>query len=100
MRVRRLNGLCDSVSGRQHFFWISESPPAQSPDLNIIEHLWSVLEIQVRHRFPPPSSLKELEGILTEEWLGIPLETIHKLYESIPRRIEAVIAAKGGPTPY
>ncbi|KAF2359808.1 hypothetical protein FHG87_009435 [Trinorchestia longiramus] len=39
-------------------------------------------------------------GILTEEWLAIPLETIHKLYESIPRRIEAVIAAKGGPTPY
>ncbi|KAF2351494.1 hypothetical protein FHG87_017748 [Trinorchestia longiramus] len=68
--------------------------------LNIIEHLWSVLEIQVRHRFPPPSSLKELEGILTEEWLAIPLETIHKFYESIPRRIEAVIAAKGGPTPY
>ncbi|KAF2360301.1 hypothetical protein FHG87_008945 [Trinorchestia longiramus] len=34
------------------------------------------------------------------EWLAIPLETIHKLYESIPRRIEAVIAAKGGPTPY
>ena len=83
---------CNEVD---HLAW-----PAQSPDLNIIEHLWSVLEIQVRHRFPPPSSLKELEGILTEEWLAIPLETIHKLYESIPRRIEAVIAAKGGPTPY
>ena len=45
-------------------------------------------------------SLKELECVLTEEWVKILLETIHNLYESIPRRIEAVIAAKGGPTPY
>ena len=79
----------------EHLIW-----PPQSPDLNIIEHVWSILEIQVRSRFPPPSSLKELEGVLTEEWAKIPLETIHNLFESIPRRIEAVIAAKGGPTPY
>ena len=29
----------------------------------------------------------------------IPLETIHKLYESIPWRIDAVVAARGGKTP-
>jgi hypothetical protein len=29
--------------------------------------------------FPPPSSLKKLEGVLTEEWVKIPLETIHNL---------------------
>ncbi|KAF2351833.1 hypothetical protein FHG87_017410 [Trinorchestia longiramus] len=79
----------------EHLIWLP-----QFPDLNIIEHLWSILEIQVGNRFPPPSSLKELEGILTEEWAKIPLETIPNLYESIPLRIEAVIAAKGGPTPY
>ncbi|XP_073446393.1 uncharacterized protein [Dendrobates tinctorius] len=73
----------------EHLIW-----PTRAPDLNIIEHLWSILEIQVRRRFPPPSSLKELEGVLTEEWAIIPLEAIHTLYESIPRRIEAVIAAK------
>uniref|UniRef100_A0A0K0FBA8 DDE_3 domain-containing protein n=1 Tax=Strongyloides venezuelensis TaxID=75913 RepID=A0A0K0FBA8_STRVS len=68
-----------------HFEW-----PAQSPDLNIIEHI----------SISTPSFLKELEGILTEEWFAIPLRTIHKLYESIPRRIEAVIASKGKCTPY
>ena len=69
-------------------------------DLNIIEHLWSILEMQVRIRFPPPPSVIELEEVLTEEWVKISLEAIHNLYESIPRRIEAVIAAKVGPTPY
>jgi hypothetical protein len=32
----------------------------QSPDLNIIEPPWSLLET----RFPPPTSLKQLEDIL------------------------------------
>jgi hypothetical protein len=79
----------------EHLVW-----PAQSPDQNIIEHLWCTLETKVRSRYPPPTSLKELEAVLTEEWTKIPLETIQKLYESIPRRIQAVITGKGGPTPY
>ena len=32
--------------------------PAQSPDLNIVEPLWSMLESRVRSKFPPTSSLK------------------------------------------
>jgi hypothetical protein len=32
--------------------------PAQSPDLNVNEPLWSVLETRARNRFPPPTSLK------------------------------------------
>jgi hypothetical protein len=55
--------------------------------------------MQVRSRFPPPSSLNELEGLLIEECVKILIETMHNIYESIPRKIEAVIAAKGGPTP-
>jgi hypothetical protein len=65
----------------QHLPW-----PAQSPDLNITEPLWSVLETRVRNRFPPPTSLKQLEDVLQEEWDKIPLETVQNLYESIPRR--------------
>ena len=37
--------------------------PPQSPDLSIIEHLWCVLERQVRNRYPSPSYLKELEMV-------------------------------------
>jgi len=47
----------------QHFPWT-----AQSPDLNTIEPLWSVLESRVRSRFPSPSSLKHLADMLHEQW--------------------------------
>jgi hypothetical protein len=52
--------------------------------------------MQVRSRFPPLSFSKELKGVIIEECVKIILETIHNLYESIPRRIEAVIATKVG----
>jgi hypothetical protein len=52
----------------QHLPW-----PAQSPDLNIIEPFWPVLETRVRNRFPLPTSLKQLEVVLHKEWHKIPL---------------------------
>jgi hypothetical protein len=73
----------------QHLPWA-----AQSPDLNIIDTLWSVLENGVRSRYSPPSSLKQLENVPREERYSIPLETIQNLQESIPRRIPAVLQAK------
>ena len=83
------------VSYIEHMKW-----PPQSPDLNIIEHLWCFLERQVGNRYPPLSCLKELEQVLMEEWLKIPLDEVKKLYDYIPRRIEAVQKTGGGPTPY
>jgi hypothetical protein len=74
--------------------------PAQSPDLNPIEHLWDVLERQIRARNPQPKSLSELKAVLQEEWLKIPQHVYRKLVESMPRRIAAVIESKGMPTRY
>jgi hypothetical protein len=51
-------------------------------------------------RFPHPSSVKQLEDVLCEEWYSIPLETIQNLNESLPNSIQAVLQANGGPTPY
>ncbi|ROJ24388.1 Growth arrest-specific protein 2 [Anabarilius grahami] len=47
-----------------------------------------------------PTSLPDLTNALLEEWSKIPINTLLNLVESLPRRVEAVIAAKGGPTPY
>jgi predicted Zn-dependent protease len=76
----------------QHLFW-----PAQLPDLRIVEPLWSASETTVRSRFPPSTSLKQLQDVLQEEWYKIPLQTVQNFYEFVPRRIVAVLKAKGGP---
>ena len=74
----------------EHMEW-----PLQSPDLNIIEHLWCVLERQVRNRYSPPSCLKELKHVLMDACPKIPLSEVRKPYDFTPRRIEAVQKAGG-----
>lgn len=74
--------------------------PAQSPELNPIEQLWDELERRLRARPSRPTSVPDLTNELLEEWAKIPINTLLNLEESLPRRAEAVIAAKGGPTPY
>ncbi|GET52987.1 IS630 family transposase [Rhizophagus irregularis DAOM 181602=DAOM 197198] len=74
--------------------------PAQSPDLNPIEHLWDELERQVRAHKPLPKNRENLWEILQEEWLNIEADKYQNLISSMPRRISAVINSKGYPTKY
>jgi transposase len=74
--------------------------PAQSPDLNPIEHLWSYLKIQLQHYDTPPKGVHELWDRVAKEWVGIPPEACQRLIESMPRRIQAVLKANGGHTKY
>ncbi|GFS52435.1 transposable element Tc1 transposase [Trichonephila clavipes] len=72
--------------------------PPQSPNLNVIENLWSHLERAVqKHQI---TSKEQLKSVLQEEWLNIAPDTPRHLVESMPRRLEAVISAKGYATKY
>lgn len=74
--------------------------PARSPDLNPIEHLWDFLKRRVRAVHPAPQNIRELKIAITAEWERIPQELIKNLVQSMPRRIAAVISARGGHTRY
>jgi transposase len=74
--------------------------PAQSPDLNPIEHLWGHLKRRLADYPEPPKGILELWERTQEEWEKIDKEVCQNLIESMPRRIEAVLKAKGGYTKY
>ena len=66
--------------------------PAQSPDLNSIEHLRDELELRLRARPDRPTSVPNLTNAVVPEWKPVPAATFQHLVESLPRRVEAVIA--------
>jgi DDE superfamily endonuclease len=80
-------------------FEVLEWPP-QSPDLNPIEHLWAIIKRRLNQYERPPSGMIELWERIEAEWNKIDSETCLKLIESMPRRIEAVLKAKGMWTDY
>ena len=46
------------------------------------------------------TSVPNLTNALVAEWKQVPAAMFQYLVESLPRRVGAVIATKGGPTPY
>jgi hypothetical protein len=74
--------------------------PAQSPDLNPIEHLWFHLKQKLGQYKTQPQGILELWERVQKEWDEIEPAVCQKLIESMPRRVEAVLKAKGGYTKY
>lgn len=74
--------------------------PAQSPDLNPIEHIWDNLKRRVRARLPAPTTLGELKRAVVEEWHNIPQTDIQEIMDRLPNRLQEVIRARGGNTRY
>lgn len=72
--------------------------PSQSPDLNPIENMWTVLKKQVRVR--KPTNLVELHQFCQEEWSKIQPEACQKLVDGYQKRLIEVKMAKGHVTKY
>ncbi len=69
--------------------------PACSPDLNPIEHVWSMLQVEMLRRPVKPTTLVELGNALTEEWNN---REISAVIGSMISRCQAVIASHGSHT--
>lgn len=69
--------------------------PAQSPDLNAIEHAWDYIRAQIRKRKHRPRTDAEVIAAWEEEWLKIPVETINKWVLSIEDALKKCIASGG-----
>ena len=79
--------------------------PAQSPDLNPIENLWSHIEhereSQCKLGFRPyPTNFSDLFDQVKSIWESIPASRLKKLVDSMPRRLQEVMAAGGGSIHY
>jgi len=84
---------------RDNEFTVVKWPP-QSPDLNPIEHLWDVVEQELRVLDVHPTILHQLQDAIQSIWANISKVCFQHLVESMPRRIMAVLKAKGGQTQY
>ena len=90
------------IHGIEYIDW-----PPHSPDLNPIEHVWKALKAKLIQIFPELQELKNNEAsiarlkcCLKTAWEEIPQELIQKLIDSLPRRLTAVIRARGYYTKY
>ncbi|UYV73416.1 hypothetical protein LAZ67_10003104 [Cordylochernes scorpioides] len=102
------NALYQQDNARPHTARISQQAlqdvqmlpwPPYSPDLSPIEHVWDIIGRRL-HALPQPRSEDELWQMVEREWRAIPQDAIRTLIDSLPRRVAACIAVRGGPTCY
>lgn len=72
--------------------------PSNSPDINIIENVWGIVSADIRKH--NATSKLGLKKSIKKAWDNLKIETIRNLYDSVPRRMKAVIRAKGDRTRY
>ncbi|UYV66736.1 hypothetical protein LAZ67_4002721 [Cordylochernes scorpioides] len=102
------NALYQQDNARPHTARISQQAlqdvqmlpwPPYSPDLSPIEHVWDIIGRRL-HASPQPRSEDELWQMVEREWRAIPQDAIRTPIDSLPKRVAACIAVRGGPTCY
>ena len=72
--------------------------PANSPDLNPIENIWSILKQKISNRLP--KTKESLIKIIKEEWNLIDTVVCKNAIDSMNQRLLQVIRSKGAKTKY
>ena len=68
--------------------------PAQSPDLNPIEHLWFLLKRRLAKYPEPAKGITELWKRVQVEWEKIEVAECQRWIESMPRRVQEISKPK------
>ncbi len=68
--------------------------PARSSDLSPIEHIWNIVDGKLAAEHI--SNMLELETAVVKAWNAIEPSTCSNLIESMPKRINLCISARGG----
>jgi hypothetical protein len=72
--------------------------PANSPDFNPIEDVWSMLEHELQAK--GPKDIRSLKSNLTKAWENLDMSKVRTSIESLPRRLEQCIGLNGERTSY
>ncbi|KAL0181528.1 hypothetical protein M9458_023934, partial [Cirrhinus mrigala] len=99
----------DQLYGDADFIFQQDLAPAHSakatstwfkdsPEFNPIENLWGIVKRKMR--YARPNNAEELKATIRATWALITPEQCHRLINSMPHRIAAVIQAKGAPAKY
>ena len=75
--------------------------PAQSPDLNPIENMWSLLKTRLFKNYEhPPAGMNVLWERSSKTWYSIDIDECQKYIETMPKRCQQVIKNNGLYTNY
>ncbi|GFT09691.1 transposable element Tcb1 transposase [Trichonephila clavipes] len=74
--------------------------PARSPDLSPIENMGFMVAQRLTQITPPAATPDLLWQRVEAAWSAVPQELIQSLFESIPRRVAAVISNNGSYSGY
>ncbi|GFW84297.1 transposable element Tcb1 transposase [Trichonephila clavipes] len=74
--------------------------PAHSPDLLPIENIWSVVAECLTQITSPAATPFQLCQRVEAAWSSVPQEHIQSLFESMPRRVAAMISNNGSYSGY
>ena len=72
-------------------YWEKAEWPLNSPDLNPIENLWSILEETMKSEKDQPKNIADLEKLLQRAWKKIKLDTLENLVKSMPDRVKDIV---------